>query len=305
MYAIQRLEDVDGAFKSLGPFGSTRVAGVLKSKESQMRKAIIETVTESWNGLLYVDASNNRVSLKDSIERESTVDITAVVEQLTKLDLLDDFVTRFSRDFDRVILSRRLVIGRDQVVTAFEVHGDDIQLTGRVNDGSVKATLEDIHTIAEYISTRLPPSIAIPLSSKLVPIITSRLISHYLLPAVPTSTDGVQQFQETLSYVLGLVEYLDELGWTGQNRLTEWVDKSAEIWLARQKENAIAQVQRLFPKQVKIKKTVEKVETQVISKGDALHPAQDSQDNDWGADWGMKTSPSKMQTLHRMWKKKT
>lgn len=291
MYAIQRLEDVDGAFKSLGPFGSTRVAGVLKSKESQMRKAIIETVTESWNGLLYVDASNNRVSLKDSIERESTVDITAVVEQLTKLDLLDDFVTRFSRDFDRVILSRRLVIGRDQVVTAFEVHGDDIQLTGRVNDGSVKATLEDIHTIAEYISTRLPPSIAIPLSSKLVPIITSRLISHYLLPAVPTSTDGVQQFQETLSYVLGLVEYLDELGWTGQNRLTEWVDKSAEIWLARQKENAIAQVQRLFPKQVKIKKTVEKVETQVISKGDALHPAQDSQDNDWGADWGDEDEP--------------
>lgn len=286
MYAIERLEDVGGAFKSLGPFGSTRVVGVLKGKESQMRKAIIETITESWNGLLNVDASNNKVSLKDSIERESKIDIAAVVEQLEKLGLLDDFVTRFSRDFDKAILSHRLDLGRDQIVTAFEVNGDDIQLTGPVNDGSVKVTLEDIHTIAEYISTRLPPSIAIPLSSKLVPIITSRLITHYLLPAVPTSTDGVQQFQETLSYVLGLVEYLDELGWTGQNRLTEWVDKSAEIWLARQKANAIAQVQRLFPKQVKIKKTVEKVETQVISRGDALHPTQDDQDNDWGADWG-------------------
>ena len=286
MYAIERLEDVDGAFKSLGPFGSTRVVGVLKSKESQMRKAIIETVTESWNGLLGVDAANNKVSLRDSIQRETTIEVNAVVEEITKLGLLDDFVTRFSRDFDKTILSHRLVIGQDQVVTAFDIHGDDIQLVGPVNDGSVKVTLEDIHKIAEYISTRLPPSIAIPLSSKLVPIITSRLITHYLLPAVPTSTDDVQEFQETLSYVLGLVEYLDELGWTGQDRLTEWVDKSAEIWLAKQKENAIAKVQKLIPKQVKIKKTVEKVETQVISKGDALHPVQDEQDNDWGAEWG-------------------
>ena len=299
MYAIERLEDVEGALKSLGPFGSTRVVEVLKSKESQMRKAIVETVTDSWNGLLEIDAASNKVSLRESIERATTTDVNAVVEQLTKLGLLDEFVTRFSRDLDKTILSHRMVIGKDQVVTAFEIHGDDIQLTDPVNDGSVKATLEDIHKIAEYLSTRLPPSIALPLSSKLVPIITSRLITHYLLPAVPTSTDGVQEFQETLSYVLGLVEYFDELEWTGQNRLTEWVDKSAEIWLAKQKETAIAKVQKSFPKQVKIKKTVEKVETQVISKGDALHPGQDAheeQDNDWGAEWGDEDEPPREDT---------
>lgn len=289
MYAIERLEDVDGAFKSLGPFGSTRVVGVLKSKESQMRKAIVETVTDIWNGLLDVDMINKRVALRESTERGSTINVNDVVEQLKKLDLLDDLVTRFSRDFDKAILSHRLVLGRDQIVTEFEIHGDEIRLTGPVNDGSVKATLKDIHKIAEYLSTRLPASIAMPLSSKLVPIIASRLIHNYLLPAVPTSTVGIQKFQETLSYVMGLVEFFDELGWNGQNRLTEWVDKSAEIWLAKQKENAIAKVQKLFPKQVKVKKTVEKVETQVISKGDALHPAQDVQaepDNDWGAEWG-------------------
>ena len=289
MYAIERLEDVDGAFKSLGRFGNTRVVAVLKGKEAQMRKAIIDVLTDSWNGLLDVDAVNNKVSLKDSIERQTTIEINAVVEQLRKLGLLDKFVTQFNRDFDKTILSRRLIIGQDQVVTAFDIQGDDLQLTGPVNDGSVKATLEDIHKIAEYLSTRLPPSIALPLSAKLMPIIASRLIKDYLLPAVPTSTDGVQDFQETLSYVLGLVEYLDELGWTGQTQLVEWVDRSAEIWLAKQKENAIAKVQRLFPKQVKIKKKVERVETQVITKGDALHPAQDVPDepeNDWGANWG-------------------
>jgi centromere/kinetochore protein ZW10 len=285
MHAIHTLEDADGAFKRLGPFVTTRVVGVLKNKEEQLKKAIIETVTESWNGLVHVDHTNHRISLQHSIEREATVDIDTVVEALTKLKLLDNFITRLSRDFDKIILSPRLSMGSDRVVSAFNISGDDIQRAGPVNDGKVKATLEDIHVLAEYLSTRLPPSIAIPLSSKVVPIIASRLISNLLLPAVPLSTDGIPAFQESLSYVLGLVEYLDELGWSGQKRLAEWVDKSAEIWLAKQKEAAIARVQTMFSKKVQEKKTVERVETQVISKGDALHAGGNDQEDDWGADW--------------------
>jgi centromere/kinetochore protein ZW10 len=285
MHAIHTLEDADGAFKRLGPFGTTRVVGVLKNKEEQLKKAIVETVTESWNGLISVDHTNHRISLQHSIERETTVNIDTVVEALTKLNLLDNFITRLSRDLDRIILSPRLSMGSDRVVSAFDISGDDVQRADPVNDDKVKATLEDIHVLAEYLSTRLPPSIAVPLSSKVVPIIASRLISNLLLPAVPLSTDGIQAFQESLSYVLGLVEHLDELGWSGQNRLAEWVDKSAEIWLAKQKEAAIARVQTLFSKKVQEKKTVERVETQVISKGDALHAGGNDQEDDWGADW--------------------
>jgi centromere/kinetochore protein ZW10 len=285
IHALDRLEDAHGAFKRLGSFETTRAVGVLRTKEDQLRKAIVENITESWNGLLAVDNTNNKISLKDVIEREGKVDISTVVEALSKLNLLDSFISRLSRDFDRIIISPRLALGTDKVVAAFAVEGDDIQLMGQVNHGSIKAILEDMHVTAEYLSTRLPPSVAVPLSSKLVPVIASRLISNLLLPAVPTSTRGVSEFQESLSYVLGLVEFFDELGWSGQNRLTEWVDKSAEIWLAKQKEAAIRRVQTLFPKRVQEKKTVEREETQVVSRGDALHAGNDSQEEDWGADW--------------------
>ena len=284
MHAIQTLEDADGAFQGLGLFTTTRAVGVLKNKEEQLKKAIVETVTESWNGLIAVDNTNHKISLHQSIEREARIDINTTVEALTKLGLLDSFVTRLSRDLDKIIIAPRLAIGTDRVVSAFNIQEDVIQRAGTVNDGAVKATLEDMHLLAEYLSTRLPPSIAVPLSSKIVPIIASRLISNLLLPAVPLSTDGIPHFQESLSYVLGFVEYLDELGWSGQNRLAEWVDKSAEIWLAKQKEDAIARVQTIFPKKVQEKKTVERVETQVISKGDALH-AGNEQEDDWAADW--------------------
>jgi centromere/kinetochore protein ZW10 len=186
IHALERFEDADGAFRNLGPFESTRAVGVLRTKEDQLKKAIIETVTDSWNGLVDVDNTNNKISLRDTIEREAKVDINTVVEALKKLNLLDTFISRFSRDLERIIIAPRLALGTDRVVSAFDISGDDIQLSGNVNDGSIKATLEDMQIIAEYLSTRLPPSIAVPLSSKLIPAMATRLINNLLLPAVPT-----------------------------------------------------------------------------------------------------------------------
>lgn len=284
MHALNTLEDAEGAFKRLGPFEATRVVGVLKHKEEQLKKALVETVTESWNGLVSVDNTTHTISLKQSIERQATVEINNVVDALKSLNHLDSSVARLSRDLDRIIIAPRLAIGTDQVVSAFQINGDDIRRGGKITDGSVKATLEDIQEIADYLSTRLPPSIAIPLSSKIVPVVATRLISNLLLPAVPLTTNDIPAFQETLSYVLGLAEHLGDLGWSGQNLLTEWVDKSAETWLARQKEAAIARIQHSFSRKVQDKKTVERVETQFISRGDALHNAND-QDEGWGDDW--------------------
>ena len=208
------------------------------------------------------------------------------MQALTKLGLFDSFLTRLSRDFDKIIVAPRLVIGSDQVVSAIVMKGDDIRVAGHLTDMSVRATLEDIQAMAEYLSTRLPPAVATPLSEKLVPVIASRLISSWLRPAVPLSMDGVQDFQEILSLVLGLAEYFDELEWSGQNRLRDWVDKSAEIWLASRKEAAIATVQRLLPRRVQEKTTVERVETQMIIKGDGILGGKEEQEEDWGAEWG-------------------
>ena len=290
LHALERLEDAEGAFKSLGPFENTRAVGLLKTKADQLKSAIVENITELWNSLVVVNAVDRKVTLRNEVEGETEADngtnIGTVVEALKKVGLLEKFIARLAHDFDAVIVQPRLAIGSDQVVSALTIYGDDIQVVGQVSDMSVKAALEDIQAIAEYLSTRTPPDVAIPLSDKLLPVLANRLISNWLLPAVPLSTKGISDFQETLSLVLGLVEYFDELGWNGQSRLTEWVDKSAEIWLARQKEAAIAQIQRIVPKKVQEKRTVERVETQVVSKGDAMLAGQEEHDEDWGAEWG-------------------
>ncbi|KAF2112384.1 hypothetical protein BDV96DRAFT_525147 [Lophiotrema nucula] len=286
MHALDRLEDTDGALKQLGAFGNTRVVGVLKNKASQLRNAIAENTAELWNGLLVVDAAEKRITLRDEIVREGPIGVSTVVEAMEKLGKLDGFISRLCREFDNVILAPRLVSIADEAPSSIEIEGDDIRIDGPVSDTSVKATLEDVQAIAEYLSTRLPPSIAVPLSRKLLPILNKRLITNWLLPAVPLSTDGVLPFQETLSLVLGLAEYFDELEWTGQNHLREWVDNSAQIWLSRRKEVAIARVRSILPRRIEDKKTVERVETQMVSKGDAVLDGQEDQDEDWGDAWG-------------------
>jgi len=294
MHALNRLEDADGAFNRLGPFQETRVIGLLKAKSDQLRSAMVEHVTETWNSLILVNSLEQKITLREEVDRESAINLGTIVEALAKLGLLDGFIGRLSRDFDNVIAQPRLASSINHVVSALAIQGDDIQIVGQISDTSVKAALEDIQAIAEYLSTRLPPDVAIPLSGRLVPTIASRLISNWLLPAVPITTEGIPDFQETLSLVLGLVEYFDELTWSGQQQLTEWVDKSAESWLSRQKEVAIARVQRLFPRRVREKKVVERVETRVLSRGDAMlsgHEASEDQQEDWEADWGEGDAP--------------
>lgn len=287
IHALQTLEDAEGAFQRLGAFETTRAVGVLKNKKGQLKKTITNTVTESWNSLVVVDTAESKISLHKSVEGKATANIDDTVEALTKLELLDSHVARLSRDLDKIIVSPRLVQSLDNHVTALSIQGNHIQQGGRLEDGNVKAALEEIHDLVEYLNTHLPASVVVPLSAKLVPVIAARLISNLLLPAVPVSTEGLLAFQDVLSYVLGLAEYLDELGWSGQSRLTDWVDKSGEIWLSKQKEAAIAKVQTLFPKKVRQKNTVERVETQVISRGDALHTGDDEEkDDEWGAEWG-------------------
>jgi centromere/kinetochore protein ZW10 len=68
MHALERLEDVNGAFKQLGTFEHTRAVGVLKTRAGQLRGDIVENVAESWSGLIVVDSDERRIILREEVE---------------------------------------------------------------------------------------------------------------------------------------------------------------------------------------------------------------------------------------------
>lgn len=275
--ALDRLDGVEGVMQRLGTFRDTRVVGLLQSRASSLRAAIVENATECWNALVVTDSELRKVTVAHDIQSrrpssfainsanlwlgETLITIDMVVDALVKLRLFDIAIHRFSKDFENAIIAPRFGITRDPGILAIVIDGDDIRAVGRVEQMNVSSVLVDIHRIAEYLSTRLPPSIAVPLSEKLVPAMASRLIGNWLTPAVPLSLGGIHDFQEMLSLVLGVVEYFDELGWSGQSQLVEWVDSSAEIWVNKRKEATIAEIRRLCFKGVQKTHVVERVES--------------------------------------------
>ncbi|KAJ9645135.1 ribosome biogenesis protein ytm1 [Coniosporium tulheliwenetii] len=293
--ALEQLDKARDILAHLGPFKTTRVVDLLQERAAQMTAAIVEVVTECWNALLAVDTAVRQVTIKDEVQREVPININMVVEALSRLNLLDKFASRFSRDFENTILSPRLSPGDFGVPQVYS-NGDVIQVSGQMGDTSVLAALSDLQQIIEYLSTRLPSSISIPLSGKLMPSAMSRLISEWLEPSIPTTLDGLHDFQDILLHVLTLADSISDLGWAGRDELIGWVERVPRTWLAKRKEAALASVRKVCFRGVQTRKQVERVETQTILRGDALAVTGNGTDDDWNAGWS--DDESKPSTAH-------
>lgn len=146
--------------------------------------------------------------------------------------------------------------------------------------------MEDLDTLVDFLNEHLPPTVSRLLFRKLVPKITSRLTTDWLEPQIPMKLDGLEAFHENLSYVLGLANHLEEVGAEGGDALGEWVDQAPRIWLARRKEVGLAEVRNLCFSGIKERKTVERVETQTVSKNDVMVTGTEGDTNDdWGSAW--------------------
>lgn len=301
--AIVWLEKAQEEIGMLRTFENTRVVKILRGKATDIHGAIVETIDDCWKALLRMDTSTGRVTIKHEIQSKiipvlhgletnytvgaTLVDVHAIVMALTKLGLLKTKINELYHGFDKVILAPRMVLGPDNNVAAISVIGDDIQVTGRLPDTDVKHLFEDIETMIDYLSTRLPPSIAVPLSELLMPGLVSQLISKWLLPSVPSSLDGMQDFQEMLALVLQLADVVDSVGWRGKEDLHDWVEQAPRVWLTKRRETSLDTVRALLSKGVGNSRMVERVETQTVSPEDKMFqgPGGGGEGDDWNAGW--------------------
>lgn len=210
--------------------------------------------------------------------------MNTVVDAMSKLRILEDMADRFCRDFEHLILTPCLTPRYDHSIAEFSVEGDSIQVSGYKTGTSVSAVIEDIHRIAEYLTTRLPPTLSTLLSRKLMPSLIPCLTSDWLVPSVPASLDGVRGFQDVLAQVMRLADYVGELGWVGQDQLVQWVESAPRVWLSKRKEAALAATRSSCYKGISDKKGVERVETQMVTRGDVIMSG-DQAHNDWEAGW--------------------
>jgi len=203
---------------------------------------------------------------------------------LTKLGLVKSKINELYHGFDKIILVPRMTLRPNNTVAAISVTGDDIQVAGHLPDTDIRVLFQDIDSIIDYLSTRLPPNIAVPLSEILMPSLVSRLVSNWLLSSVPSSLDGMRDFQEILALVLHLADVVDSVGWQGKADLLDWVDQAPRVWLTKRRETSLEKVRTLLSKGLGKTKMVERVETQTVSPEDEMFQGNGGGD-DWNAGW--------------------
>ena len=219
--------------------------------------------------------------------------IATVVDTLTFLSASDGFVKRLRRDLDSAII-QPLISAEDGEHRAIHVDGGTLSAVKREGDASAITILDDIWSMLSFLKTNLPVNVCSPLSERLLPPLVDELTAKWLDPCVPISIDETPVFQQVLDRVSRLADQIDTLQWSASaDSLREWVQSAPKTWLAKRRETALGAVRTLLFTKLNERNTVERVETQMVSKGDALMTgSQDVSDDAWDAAWDEEDAPT-------------
>ena len=223
------------------------------------------------------------------------MDIETLVAAMTKLQLFDSVLLPFCKDLEILVVAPRLQVRADGTVGSLQIEGDKIGVSGQSSDLSAEALFSDLNSIITFLRTRLPSSVVEPMAQHLMPRLIPRLISTWLASAVPEDLDGLEDFQDTMSLVQNFSKSLESYRWPGERDLVDWARSIPDVWLRKRQENSLNQIRKLLSQGIGTIETVERVETQVLSRHDKVFASNNGGD-DWNAGWSDDESGSPTKT---------
>lgn len=99
--------------------------------------------------------------------------------------------------------------------------------------------MEDLELVVQFLIQNLPNELIKCLSKIMMPIIFTRVKEQWLDPAVPSSMEGVGEYQQSLAQVNAFAATLDSLNWPATEGFYDWVSNAHKIWLSKRKETAL------------------------------------------------------------------
>lgn len=186
------------------------------------------------------------------------------------------------QQIDTLIITPRLDTSK-RSIPAFSIDGDTLRIAGRSTDLSADHMFADLRLIFTFLNSNLPKSIATTLSRILVPSLTTRLRTTTLSQSIPSSLDELPEFEALLEGVKKFEDYLQEIHWTEETDLREWVDRAPKVWLSKKTETCLDRLRKIIAHGIAETKVVERTETRKVKK----HDRSDSvvPEDAWNEDW--------------------
>ncbi|KAG9566702.1 hypothetical protein KCU77_g16722, partial [Aureobasidium melanogenum] len=292
--ALDHLKQCDESIAALSAVQDTRAVGLLQTRSSRFKANFLDRTTTLAQSLIQCDIESRSVTIKHNVPDVPAVDLILIVDTLQYLGGLDIYIRRLKRDIEFALFNPRLSTKPGQH-TVFEVGDGRIGVSKAISKPDTIATLDDIWTALDFLFTNLPKSVCEPLSQKLLPSLFETLTYTWLDQTVPVQIEQMPVFQQILDRVSRLAEQVDALNWSSTALLKDWVQNAPRTWLSKRRETALGAARSLLFSGLRDRKTVERVETQTVSKGDAIMGGTDVDEADdaWAADWDEDTPETK------------
>ena len=197
---------------------------------------------------------------------------------------MDSFVKLLYEELDIVILNPRLKPAAGGSVRSLQIEDDEIKATEQLTDFTMQKLFADMHLLAEFLYTRLPFLVSMPLSKLLIPRLISLLISQWLTVNLPTDVKAIQDFEGVLTLTLEFGHHLSSYQWCGKDQLVEWANNIPQVWLNKRRGVSLDKVRWFLVRGLGETEAVERVETQMFSSGGDDFATATGTD-DWNASW--------------------
>ncbi|KAL8706461.1 MAG: hypothetical protein Q9201_000516 [Fulgogasparrea decipioides] len=254
-----------------------RAIAVLQLEVENLRQDIVLTLTQRWHEAIRFDAQT--VTLPPD-----TRPISPLATSFDKLGLLDGFISDLASTLEAVIIAPRLQLQPNRHERLLSIKDRSIELTEAPVPSDLHRLFDDLGALINFVQTQLPSSVAIPVAKILAPKLTEALISMRLSSAVPEELAALQEFSSTRDEVFQFAQTMTSCGWPGEDQLRAWCGAIPQVWLQKRQNTSLNNVRQLLKRGYGEIKTVERVETQVVSQQDHLFAGNASNDN-WDAGW--------------------
>lgn len=287
--AFRQLQEAELRLSDLGQNETNTATDLLQDRSSQERKRLRQEVNRLWDRFAHVDCDSHELRLRSHADRstaKSSVDWDSLIHLSVGLDLLDDNISRLSIILKKEVVEPLFLIAPGSGERAASVAESDqgLKLQGHSSTLDIDALIGNASTVISYLHKHLPTEVSNRVSESLMPPLISRLISHGLSVAIPTQIERSSELKPLLALVKEFAGTLDSFGWVGASDLNEWVENIPRNWLSKKRESSIAQIRVFLSTKLAEKKTIERIETEVIKNGDLLGPKEEPVD-DWNEDW--------------------
>lgn len=280
--ALESLRRIGDSIEALQSVENTRAYGILQDKYQSVKAALVERTTGFAQELVKMNGYKRCLRILTTVPEAPEVDMNVVVEVLAALDALVPYVQSLKKRINTAILEPCMGNDKPRSSGAIRTSSDTVEVSDEGKDSTVDKILDNFGIAFEFLGHKLPSELVIPLSDALIPTFTEHLIAKRLDSTVPVNVEAMPDFQKTLEGVNRLTERVRAAGWSGTGPLEEWVQHAPRTWLSKRREVALSSVREILFTTLRERKTVERVETQTVSKGDVMMGG-DQGDDDWGA----------------------